>query len=372
MEKRCMSVTAQPGTLTQIEVMRVLAMAGIFLYHVWSGLPEAGAQPFFGPVISHLLSQGHVGVLLFNMITGFVLTLPYAGPTGRPLPRYGTFLRQRFLRICPNYYLSLLFWTGVAVIVGGVSARLARSLAEHLLFVHTFDPAVFFDIVPAYWWMGLIAQFYLLYPWLWKLYQHWGAAPATVSLCLGCWGGWLVLTVLARLLPGSFLALANYLLYFNLPYRLPEFAIGMYLAIRWKDSAGAATLHKQGTALKMWGIFLGLTGLGLWGPSVSQLLVMQIYWVAVCLSLGLALFFTKAVAALGAWPFIARAAATSFSFYLLHQPVIGYSTLWVKTAMPPFAAFIVITVCAGVVSLLMSVVLDNVAARIQTTSGASR
>jgi peptidoglycan/LPS O-acetylase OafA/YrhL len=104
-----MSVTAQPGTLTQIEVMRVLAMAGIFLYHVWSGLPEAGAQPFFGPVISHILSQGHVGVLLFNMITGFVLTLPYAGPTGRPLPRYKTFLRQRFLRICPNYYLSLLF-----------------------------------------------------------------------------------------------------------------------------------------------------------------------------------------------------------------------------------------------------------------------
>jgi hypothetical protein len=142
--------TAQPGTLTQIEVMRVLAMSGIFLYHVWSGLPEAGGQPFFGPLISHILSQGHVGVLLFNMITGFVLTLPYAGPSGRPLPRYTTFLRQRFLRICPNYYLSLLFWTGVAVIVGGGSAPLVRSLAEHLLFVHTFDPAVFFDIVPAY------------------------------------------------------------------------------------------------------------------------------------------------------------------------------------------------------------------------------
>ena len=366
-----MSVTAQPGTLTQIEVMRVLAMAGIFLYHVWSGLPEAGAQPFFGPVISHILSQGHVGVLLFNMITGFVLTLPYAGPTGRPLPRYKTFLRQRFLRICPNYYLSLLFWTGVAVIVGGGSARLARSLAEHLLFVHTFDPAVFFDIVPAYWWMGLIAQFYLLYPCLWKLYQRWGAAPATVFLCLLCWGGWLVFTMLARLLPGSLLTLAHYLLYFNLPYRLPEFAIGMYLATRWQGSAGSATVHRQGTALKVWGIFLGLTGLGLWGPSVSQLLVMQIYWVAVCLSLGLALFFTRGAAALGAWPPMARAAATSFSFYLLHQPVIGYSTLWVKTAMPPFAAFVVFTVCAGVVSLLMSVVLDNVVARLQTTSGAS-
>jgi peptidoglycan/LPS O-acetylase OafA/YrhL len=352
--------------------MRVLAMAGIFFYHVWSGLPEAGAQPFFGLVISHILSHGHVGVLLFNMITGFVLTLPYAGPTGRPLPRYGTFLRQRFRRICPNYYLALLLWTGVAVVVGGVSVRLARSLAEHLLFVHTFDPAVFFGIVPAYWWMGLLAQFYLCYPWLWKLYQRWGAGPATVFVCLACWGGWLVLTVLARLLPGSFLALTHYLLYFNLPYRLPEFALGIYLAVCWQNSAGAATWHRQGTARNVWGIFLVLVGLGLWGPSASLSLVMHIYWVAVCLSLGLALFCTRSVAVLGAWPPLARAAATSFSFYLLHQPVIGYSTPWVKTAMPPFAAFVVVAVCAGAVSLLMSRMLDHIVARLQSTSGASR
>jgi peptidoglycan/LPS O-acetylase OafA/YrhL len=178
--------------------------------------------------------------------------------------------------------------------------------------------------------------------------------------------------VLARLLPDSFLALVHYLLYFNLPYRLPEFAIGIYLAVCWQDSAGSATLPRPGTARKVWGIFLVLVGLGLWGPSVSQLLVMQIYWVAVCLSLGLALFFTRGVAALGAWPPMARAAATSFSFYLLHQPVIGYSTPWAKAAMPPFTAFVVVTVCAGGVSLLMSVVLDNVVARLQTTSGASR
>jgi peptidoglycan/LPS O-acetylase OafA/YrhL len=323
-------------------------------------------------VISHILSQGHVGVLLFNMITGFVLTLPYAGPTGRPLPRYGTFLRQRLWRICPNYYLALLFWTGVAVLVGGVSARLARSLAEHLLLVHTFDPTVFFDIVPAYWWMGLLAQFYLCYPWLWQLYQRWGAALATVSVCLVCWGGWLGLTMLAQRRPGSILALAHYLLYFNLPYRLPEFAIGIYLAVCWQKSAGAATVLRQGTAGKVWGIFLVLVGLGLWGPSVSPLLVMQIYWVAVCLSLGVALFCTRSVAALGAWPPLARAAATSFSLYLLHQPVIGYSTPWVKTAMPPFAAFVVVTVGAGAVSLLMSLMLDHVVARLQTTSGASR
>jgi peptidoglycan/LPS O-acetylase OafA/YrhL len=368
-----MRVTVRPKALTQIEVMRVLAMAGIFLYHVWSGLPEAGTQPFVGPVIGRIFSQGHVGVLLFNMITGFVLTLPYAGPAGRPLPGYGTFLRHRWLRICPNYYVALLFWAAVAVVVGGASAQFGRSLLKHLLFVHTLDASVFFDIVPAYWWMGLIAQFYLLYPWLWRLYLRWGAAPATVFLCLAGWGGWLSLHLLARPLPGSFLALADYLLYFNLPYRLPEFALGMYCATLWQEAAGSSRLDSRGTALSLWIVFLVLVGLGLWGPSVALLLLLQLYWIAVCLSLGLALFCTRPAATLGAWPPMARAAAASYSFYLLHQPVIDYATPWARAVLAPFGAFVVVTIGAGVVSLGMSVLLDYAVARMQkATSGASR
>jgi peptidoglycan/LPS O-acetylase OafA/YrhL len=231
---------------------------------------------------------------------------------------------------------------------------------------------VFFDIVPAYWWMGLVAQFYLCYPWLWRLYQRCGATRATVVLCLSGWGGWLLLSLLGRLLPGSFLALADYLLYFNLPYRLPEFAIGMYLASRWKGATGTAAIDGRSVGCMVWTICGALIGLGLWGPSVSMLLVTQLYWVAVCLSLGLALFFTQTVAVLGAWRPMARAAAASYSFYLLHQPVISYSTPWIKTALPPFTAFMVVTAWAGIVSLLMSLALDNVLARLQTTPGMPR
>jgi peptidoglycan/LPS O-acetylase OafA/YrhL len=289
------------------------------------------------------------------------------------VPTYGTFLRQRWLRICPNYYVSLLLWAGVAVVVGGASASFGRSLLKHLLFVHTFDPGAFFAIVPAYWWMGLLAQFYLLYPLLWRLYLRWGAAPATLFLCLACWGGWLLLHLLARPWPGSFLALADYLLYFNLPYRLPEFALGIYCAILWQNTAGSSRLDSTGTALKVWIVLLVLVGLGLWGPSVSLLLLLQLYWTAVCLSLGLALFCTRSVAALGAWPPMARAAAASYSFYLLHQPVIDYATPWARAMLTPFAAFVAVTIGAGGVSFGMSVLLDAVVARIQkATSGTPR
>ena len=129
----------------------------------------------------------------------------------------------------------------------------------------------------------------------------------------------------------------------------------------------------QRHSTKVWIVFLVLVGLGLRGPSVSLLLLLQLYWVAVCLSLGLALFCSRWVAVLGAWPPLARAAAASYSFYLLHQPVIGYAMPWAKAILAPFGAFVAVAVCAGVISWGMSLLLDYIAARIQSaTSGTSR
>ena len=70
--------------VTQIESIRVLAMFAIFFYHVWTVLPDGGAQNPFGPILGDIMSQGYLGVVVFNAITGFVLTLPHANPGGKP------------------------------------------------------------------------------------------------------------------------------------------------------------------------------------------------------------------------------------------------------------------------------------------------
>ncbi|MFP5238528.1 MAG: acyltransferase family protein [Acidobacteriota bacterium] len=369
---------AKRKTLGQIEVMRALAVTGIFLYHLWSDVPKAGTENPFGPWFGALLSQGWMGVILFNIVTGFVLTLPFAGPAARPMPSYFQFMRHRLLRICPNYYIGLVFWTLVAIVAGKGGAALLSSFVQHALFVHTLNPAVFFDIVPAYWWMGLLAQFYLAYPLLWKLFTKFGPKKAALILCGGCWGLWAVLEVLAKLMPGSTFAMCNYLFYFNLPYRLGEFALGMYLCALWRDpaanpvlsqglSVGEAFKCKRRLAVAGFALLVG------WGWLVCipgpVLLVTHLYWLAVVFCLGAAIFFTDSMDRLGVWKPVSVYAGLSYSIYLMHQPILAYASEWVRPQMEPFPAFIFLTGVCGLASVLVAMVTDKLVARINEKIG---
>lgn len=369
---------AKKKTLGQIEVMRVIAMTGIFLYHLWSDVPKAGTENPMGPAFGAILSQGWLGVILFNIVTGFVLTLPFAGPTGRPVPNYLDFLRHRLLRICPNYYVSLLFWSVVALVMGKAGADFVSSFLQHVFFVHTLNPAVFFDIVPAYWWMGLLAQFYLAFPLLFKLFTKLGPKRAALWLCGGCWVFWAVLEVLAKLMPGSIFAMGNYLFYFNLPFRLGEFALGMFLACLWRDPVANPVLG-QGLSLgeafggKRRAAWAGLIGLTLWGLMFGipgpVLLITHMYWLSVVFCAGMVIFFSDTMDRFGTWGPVAKFAAASYSIYLMHQPILGYAAGWTVPHMEPFPAFIFLTGVCGLLSVWSATVVDSIVARINAKIG---
>lgn len=369
---------AKRKTLGQIEVMRAVAVIGIFLYHLWSDVPKAGVENPFGPAFGAILSQGWMGVILFNIVTGFVLTLPFAGPAGRPMPAYPEFLRHRFLRICPNYYIGLVFWAIVAVIAGKAGAGALSSFVQHALFVHTLNPSVFFDIVPAYWWMGLLAQFYLAYPILWKLFVKIGPKRAAMWLIGGCFVFWAALEYLAAVMPGSLFAMGNYLFYFNLPYRLGEFALGMYLACLWRDPAANPVLGEGKTLGEAFGgkrlaALAVLIVLAAWGMAFGVpgpvLLVTHLYWLSVVFSAGCLLFFSESMDRLGVWGPVARLAAASYSIYLMHQPILGYAAGWVVPRMEPFAAFVFLTGVCGLASVWVAQLTDKAVALINERIG---
>jgi peptidoglycan/LPS O-acetylase OafA/YrhL len=333
--------------VTQIESIRVLAMAGIFFYHLWTVLPDGGSQNFLGPMLGDILSQGYLGVVLFNAITGFVLTLPHADPDAKAPLGFLDFFGRRFGRIMPQYYLSLALWSLVALIVGALPlAALGLCVTEKLFFVQTFDPARFFCLEPALWWMGLLAQFYLVFPLLLRLFRKCGPARAT-WICLGFgWGLWCVLSLAAKI--STTAALLDYMLYFNLPYRLPEFALGMAFAIVWKKRAADPQPNDLASGLPVsW--LLGFAGLAYFALPLSVLLknalpmpFAHILLTAACLGVAGTLFAWPAMARLGAKPRIATAAAASYSFYLLHQPILGYGADLLHGHLSPFAAMVVL------------------------------
>jgi len=328
--------------VTQIESIRVLAMAGIFFYHLWTVLPDAGAQNPFGPILGDILSQGYLGVVVFNAITGFVLTLPHADPGGKPPMRYGDFFLRRFGRIVPQYYLSLALWSLVALVAGTMPfAALAACVGEKIIFAQTFDPARFFCLEPALWWMGLLAQFYLTYPLLLRLFRKLGAKRALISCLAFGWGLWLLLSLLAKI--SGTAALLDYMLYFNLPYRLPEFALGMAFALAWKPRAALLSGDDPTGVPASWRMgFAALAyfclPLAILFKTALPMPLAHILLVAACIGVAGSLFAWPAMARLGAKPRIAAAAAASYSFYLLHQPILGYGADLLRPHMRPFVA----------------------------------
>ncbi len=57
---------------------------------------------------------------------------------------------------------------------------------------------------------------------------------------------------------------------------------------------------------------------------------------------------------------VVRLGALSYSFYLIHQPLVGYGADMLKGRMPPLAAFGVLAVAAGALALAGAFAMDAV------------
>lgn len=366
--------------IPQIEVLRVLAMAGVFFFHLWSVIPEVGTTTPLGPVFGDVLAQGYLGVVVFNAISGFVLTLPLAARGGGLGLSAGRFFRRRFGRICPQYYLALALWSAVALLTAPAGAPpLWRAFAEHALFVHTLDPARFYAIVPALWWMGLLAQFYLFYPLVLRLFSRLGPGRAMLAVTAGCFGVWGLLEFLAGRFPDGPFGLWAYMIYFNLPARLPEFAMGMYLAFWWV-ARHSAPVHVQAAAGPR-GVsrFVALAGAAAVAVAVTAagkgglpLPAAHFLICGSCLLVVAALFSLPVTARLGETRLVVRLGALSYSFYLIHQPLVGYGADMLKGRMPPLAAFGVLAVAAGALALAGALAMDRVAGALWSRGSGNR
>jgi len=369
--------------IPHVELLRAMATVGIFVFHLWSVVPLSAHGGLFGPVLARLPLLGTLGVIVFNLITGFVLSMPYLGPQHRrPLPTAPDFWRRRFSRICLHYYPALLLWTLLWIIAPAWIVRsepdqsplqVLQAFVTHLLFVHTLSASTFFAIVPAFWWLGLLAQFYLVFPWLVRVFVGQGPGWACLEMCVCSWVLWTGLIYVAQQDAGSRMAMVEYLAYFNLPVRLPEFAIGMWLASAWtrqwpiigapRQEAGQPPL----IAVTLGPLLVGVVLFALLDPAVPARLASpfgHIYLVGWCVLGVLAVRRWSGAAWLGGGRPILQLAAASYSIYLLHQPLLGATERWLPGTFSPPTRFVVLLVAVGVLCYEVALVLDHLATRL--------
>lgn len=222
-----------PGTQARsypgIDLLRGFAALLVLAYHVvehgrWTAMPNTG----YGYVVRH----GWVGVDLFLVISGFVITLSALECLRRdPAGAQRAFAVRRLARIVPLYLLTgAVFLILVRPAMLGIEpGRLAVHVLSHLFFVHNLHPGTHGSINGPTWSVALEMQFYLAMllamPWLARRGIA-GLLAALVGLALA----WRFAVTL--MLPvGASNTMVQFVALTQLPGVLDEFGFGIALAM---------------------------------------------------------------------------------------------------------------------------------------------
>lgn len=114
-------------------------------------------------VVGDLLAVlGDVGLVLFFVISGFLLYRPFvaARESGRPVPSTGRYARRRVLRIVPAYWTALTLLAIFPGIVGVFSGDWWR----YYLFAQLYSARTVGGGIPVAWTLSVEVSFYVLLP----------------------------------------------------------------------------------------------------------------------------------------------------------------------------------------------------------------
>jgi peptidoglycan/LPS O-acetylase OafA/YrhL len=246
--------------------LRGVAALFVFFYHYGALNPGIRLDltiPVVGKVLQFPLGLGFAGVDLFFVLSGFLLTLPFAYTALNSTPRrsLGTYYKRRLLRVFPAYYaqLCIILLAGAWFItwkpVNGLS------LLAHLVMFFNIGENPIRPIVGIWWTLPVELSFYLLLPLFSKFLR-----PAKWLLLLLAS---ILVSVLFRFWSAEHFASAPaggvFLAASHLPGSLPEFLLGASAAllVQW------FSLHKIKTPNPIF-----LDGLFLTGSALA------VYWLA--------------------------------------------------------------------------------------------
>lgn len=243
-------LTCKSSFIRAIEPLRAFAAFSVLMLHViyisnWTDFPKTGPLAWFW--------AGWLGVDIFFVISGFVVTMAAfreleVGET----PRLNFFIR-RLARIAPLYFLSMAIYL-IAVKSDPVKGGDAWfQILTHISFTHNFFPSSTGAINPPTWTIGTEMQLYLLVialmAWL-PRYRPWLFALAVFAVAIAC-----RYVAYASNLGESDALLSHYTT--QMPCTVDNFGMGMVLAML-KQKGSLPQLGAIRSA-----IFFGIAVLGL-------------------------------------------------------------------------------------------------------------
>lgn len=351
-------VRDEVGYIAPLEGLRGVAVLWVAAFHYVVVRSAAfGADPALmlvasSPVATIAVRNGYLGVDLFFLITGFLLTLPWLrhAEAGLPAPSTRAFYVRRAYRILPAYYAQLLFLFFICIPLLRDLTYWKTDLAyylvnfgAHVTMLHYTTPVTSASVGlnGALWTLALETQYYLLLPLLAPLIVRAPWRSASILFGFAVAWHWLAQYDLAPLvglemaigaawnLPESVI---RHLLLTQLPGYLGHFAAGILAGrawLRWRTRVpgpreSAAWL--AAAALALFVLYRMHAPGGVWLGDFN--------WVLIPLAMGVAMLALVSSGTRAARPLLANAPLVfvgriSFSVYLYHLPLL---LLWNKFA----------------------------------------
>lgn len=193
-DQQTLPATHRGHRFLELDSLRGLAAFAVVLGHFRGGLATSPPQTFL--VISRLFGSGHAAVVLFFLLSGFVLTGPYLQPQW---PAYTAFLIKRICRIWLPYIAAIVLSAGFAAKLYSTTKTgnpwidqtwskpfSARLLLQHLLMVGHYDDV---QLNTAIWSLVIEMRISIAFPAIvWLTTKHRPASllaaclPATLAL----------------------------------------------------------------------------------------------------------------------------------------------------------------------------------------------
>ena len=163
---------------------------------------------------------GHYGVQLFIFISGYGLTKSYQKKTVKLIK----FLTNRALKIYPTFIISIILLILYKIIIQSEVPTIywCYQIALKIMMVHTLIPNEALSINGPWWFYGLIIQLYILFIPLYLTIKKWKSRGYIYILIISYVSSFLLYT-----------PLNDWDIYImaNSPAHLPEFALGILLAL---------------------------------------------------------------------------------------------------------------------------------------------
>ena len=264
-------------------------------------------------LLAAIFERGSQAVAVFVVASGFGLTYSLV-KKGVPQGGWSRWYQRRVLRLFPLYWLGhvICLISPFVVLKDPIDYRFFLSFLGNRFYP---PDTVFYYLVPAWWYFGLLIQLYVVFPLLFRLMQKLGPARFLVLSILA--------TIVVRfLLVDVFQANSDYAQGAFFMGRLWEFATGMVLASYYAEHPGLVEERLFAVRTLMAGIVIYVLGVYSYQPVFFHVFTDGFIGTGLTIILAhCARWFDRMVIVRSA---LVTVGAYSYGLYLLHQPYVIY------------------------------------------------